>query len=144
MLIQKAIVIASILLLSSLPTFASSGQDDLKKQTQLSSNVLYMDRDAATFLHSLVLMKNGNSMGVQNFMEYKLDEIVCAAWQQLEEMNPGQKKRTMAFLHEIKAYRAENPRAAGTVVDPEQFSKYFMPFDPGCAQRADAILAGLQ
>ena len=144
MLIQKAIVIASILLLSSLPAFASSGRDDLKKQTQLSSNVLYMDRDAAMFLHSLALMKSGDVMGVQKFMEYKLDEIVCAAWEQLDEMNPGQKKRTMAFLQEIKAYRAENPRVAGTIVDPEQFSKFFMPFDPSCAQRADAILAGLQ
>jgi hypothetical protein len=144
MLLQKAIVIASVLLISSLPAFAASEQDDLRKQAQLNGNVLYMERDASMFLHSLVLMKAGDGMDVQNFMEHKIDEIVCAAWEQQDKMTPGQKKRVMAFLQEIKAYRAKNPRVAGTVVDPEKFSKYFMPFDATAAQRADATLAGLQ
>jgi hypothetical protein len=103
-----------------------------------------MERDASMFLHSLVLMKAGNGVDVQNFMEHKIDEIVCAAWEQQEKMTPGQKKRVMTFLQEIKAYRAKHPRVAGTVVDPEQFSKYFMPFDASYAQRADTILASLQ
>jgi hypothetical protein len=144
MLLQRAIVIASVLLLSSLPALAASGQDNLQKQTKINNNVLYMDRDAAMFLHSLVLMKAGDGMGVQNFMEYKLDEIVCAAWEQLDELNPGQKKWTMEFLQEIKAYRAKNPRDGGTIVDPQKFYKNFEPYSASFSQRADEILAKLE
>jgi hypothetical protein len=144
MSLHKTIIVASFLLIVSLPAFAASSQEAAQDQKTFNHNVLSMDRDASVFLHSLALLKAENGKDVQNFMEYKLDEIVCAAWEMQEKMNPSQKKQTMAFLQEIKAYRAKNPRVAGMTVDPQKFSEYYEPFNSSYAQRADEILAGLQ
>ena len=80
-----------------------------------------MDRDAYVFLHSLALLNDGKNRDVQNFMEYMLDAIVCAAWDKQDEMNQGQKKRAMETLKQIKEYRAQNPRSGGTIVDTQEF-----------------------
>jgi len=137
---QKVIIAASFLLIVNLPAFAASDNETLK----FNLGFQHMDIDASEYLYSLALLNENDEQEVKRFMEYKLDMIVCEAWENQEKMNPSQKKRTMAFLQEIKAYRAKNPRTAGTIVDPQKFYKYFEPFDSNYAQRADKILASLQ
>jgi hypothetical protein len=140
MTFQKIILAASFLLIVSLPASATSDKEAL----QFNLGFLHMDEDASEYLHSLALLNENDEQEVKRFMEYKLDVIVCEAWENLEKMNPSQKKRAMAFLQGIKAYRAKNPRIAGTIVDVQKFSKYHEPFDSSYAQRADAILAKLE
>ena len=137
---QKIILVASFLLLANSPAFAASDNEALK----FNLNFLNIDRDSAMFLNSLVLLNENDGKEVKKFMEYKLDEIVCATWELQEKMNPGQKKRAMAFLQEIKAYRSKNPRVAGTTIDPQKFYEYYEPFNSSYALRADKILASLQ
>lgn len=144
MLIQKTIVIVSVLLFSCLPTFADDSQPSLVSQVKFNIGVIESNSDASMFLHSISLINDGDVTDVKNFMEYRLDEFVCASWENLEKMNQVQKKWTTEALHKIKKHRETNPRVVGTVVDPEQFYKYFMQFDPSYAQRADEILAKLE
>ena len=141
---QRAILILSVLFCSCLPTFAADSQKSIPKQVAFNINFLEMDRDAYIFLHSLELMKNGNSRDVQNYMEYMLDAIVCAAWDKQEEMHEGQKKRAMEALRGIKEYRAKNPRGSSMAVDTQQFYKYNEPYTASYSQRADEILAKLE
>jgi len=140
----KIITAAAFLLIVNLPAFADDSQPNLVSQVKFNISVLEANSDASMFLRSISLMNDGDVNDVKNFMEYRLDEFVCASWENLEKMNQAQKKWTTDALHKIKKHRETNPRVAGTVVDPEQFSKYLMPFDPSYAQRADEILASLQ
>jgi hypothetical protein len=136
----KIFLAASFLLIVNLPAFAGTDTEALK----FNMGFLHMDEDASEYLHSLALLNENDAQEVKRFMEYKLDVIVCEAWENQEKMNPSQKKRAMAFLQGIKAYRTNNPRVAGTIADLQKFSKYHEPFDPSYAQRADAILAILE
>lgn len=143
----KMIVAIGFLLLLINPCFSSNEEyisKDLHQATLFSQNVLNMDRDTSVFLHSLSVLRAENAGAeVVHFMEYQLDEIVCAAGQFIDEMSPSQKKSTLKFLREIKEYRTKYPRQRNVRIDPTKFSKYFEPFNKSYADRADKILAAL-
>jgi len=147
MVFIKSIAVLILLLLAANPCFSSSEELITKEQhnqTLFNFNILNMDRDASVFLHSLkVLRQEIAGTEVANFMEYQLDEIVCAADKFMEEMNPHQKKLTLNFLKDIKEYRAKYPRSKNIRVDPTKFSNHFEPFNESYAERADRILATL-
>jgi len=143
----KSIAVLILLLLVATPCFSSSEElitREQHNQTLFNFNILNMDRDTSVFLHSLRVLRQENAgTEVANFMEYQLDEIVCAADKFMGEMNPYQKKLTLKFLKNIKEYRAKYPRSKIIRVDPTKFSNYFEPFNESYAERADRILATL-
>lgn len=144
MTFQKIIVFVSVFLCTSLPVFAADSRSDTIHQVKFNLGVLDMRHDASVFLHSLALIRDNDSEEVLNFLEYKLDIIVCEASEMRAGMNPTQEKWTKEFLRQIKEYRQKNPRAVGMVIDPQKFSKDYEPFNASYAQRADEILASLK
>ena len=143
----KMLAPITILLLLANPCFSSNEEAisrELHRQTLFNQTVLTLDRDSSVFLYSLsVLKKECAGEEVVNFMEYKLDEIVCAADKFMNKMNPLQQKIAVRFLNEIKEYRAKHPRQEGSQIDPTKFSEYFEPFNKTFARRADKILGSL-
>lgn len=140
----KIITVAAFLLVVNLPAFADDTQPNLVSQVKFNISVLEANSDASMFLHSISLMNDGGVIDVKNFMEYRLDEFVCASWKNLEKMNQAQKKWTTDALHKIKEHREANPRVASTVIDTQKFYQYFEPYNASYAQCADDILAGLK
>lgn len=144
---MKILLAVCVILVIGNPCFSadkniSFTKDEFRKM-KLNKDVLTMDRDSSVFLHSLALLKSGNSHEVEKFMEYQLDEIIIAAWKFKKEMNEKQQGKIMNFLHSIKSYRQEHPRNPNRKVDPTVFSQYFVEFDESYAERADKILDGL-
>lgn len=141
MAFQKIFISVSILLLLANPGFSSNKEYISKeqyRQTLFNHSILNMARDASVFLHSLKVLRQENAGAeVVNFMEYQLDEIVCATEKFESKMNPTQKKITKNFLYEIKEYRAKYPRQKHVEIDPTKFSKYFEPFNKTYADHAD-------
>ena len=143
----KMIAPIGILLLLTNPCFSSNKEyisKQLHQQTLFNHSVLNMARDTSVFLHSLGVLRQENAgVEVVNFMEYQLDEIVCAAEKFTDKMNPPQKKLTLKFLNEIKEYRTKYPRQKNIQIDPTKFSNYFEPFNNSYAERADKTLGAL-
>jgi len=147
MKVLRVVVAVCCLLIMSNPSY-SAGKESYTKQEfekiRFTQQVLILDRDSSVFLHSLNLIKSGNSHELEKFMEYQLDEIIIAAWKFKKEMSPKQEKRTMDFLQEIKEYRTKYPRDKTMKVDPTKFTNFFGPFDDSYAERADKILDNIK
>jgi|LGVF01.2.fsa_nt_gb hypothetical protein len=141
----KIILTLICLLITSTHCFAEESMVPKKTMDQalFFSRVIHMNSEAGIFLHSLELIKANDTVDIEKFMEHKLDEMVWAADLMLPDMSKGEKKRTLALLHRIKQYRAENPRLEDEEVDTTAFSMYFAPFDKTYAARADAVLSEL-
>lgn len=145
MAFQKILTSIGILLFLTNPCFSSDDEyvsKELYQQTIFNHSILNIARDSSVFLHSLKILRQENAGAeVANFMEYQLDEIVCAIEKFDNKMNPSHKKLTQNVLSDIKKYRAEYPRNKPIEIDPTKFSKYFGPFDKTYAERAGEILA---
>lgn len=148
MAFHKILAAIGILLFLTNPCFSSDDEYVSKEHYQqiiFNHSILNIARDSSVFLHSLKTLRPENAgEEVANFMEYQLDEIVCAIEKFDNKMNPSQKKLTQNVLSEIKKYRAEYPRNKPIEIDPTKFSKYFGPFDKTYAERAEKILAAVE
>jgi len=144
----KALAVFFFLVAFASPCYSSEETITLTKeqyrQLQFNQNFFLMARDGSVFLHSLVLLKSGNSQEVENFMDYQLDEIIIAAWKFKGELSEKQQEKIDKFLHDIKAYRQQHPRDQDTQVDPTLFSEYYIEFDKTYAERADKILESIE
>ena len=109
-----------------------------------NQNVLYLDRDSDIYIKSLQLLNDNNKDELENFMQYRLAEIVCASWDMMGSMNQSQKKTTMKMLENIKKHTGSIGFKLEPATDPTKFSKYLGPYNKELIARANEILRNLQ
>lgn len=124
-----------------------SAADPISNKTDniiFNQNVLYLDRDSDIYIKSLQLLSNNKKNDLENFMQYRLAEIVCASWDMIGSMNQSQKKTTMEMLQNIKKHTGSIGFKLEPATDPTKFSKYLGPYNKEQITRANDILRSLQ